>query len=128
MQAVWADPAAAHYACRMATVDDTSVRLTVVREDGPEVSVLTLEGELDLSTAPRLSDRIDEVVGDGRFRILVDLAAVTFCDSTGMSAFVRGHYLCADGGGWLRLVGARGTVARVLQISGLDTLLGSPAD
>ena len=112
----------------MATVDDTSVRLTVVREEGPEVSVLILEGELDLTTAPRLSDRIDEVVGDGRFRILVDLAVVTFCDSTGMSAFVRGHHRCADGGGWLRLVGARGTVARVLQISGLDTLLGSPAD
>jgi anti-anti-sigma factor len=111
----------------VATVDDASVTLTVIRADCPEVSVLMLEGELDLSTAPRLSDRIDEVVGEGRFRILVDLAALTFCDSTGMSAFVRGHHRCADGGGWLRLVGARGTVARVLQISGLDTLLGPPS-
>jgi anti-sigma B factor antagonist len=112
----------------VATVGDASVILTVAREDGPDASVLTLAGELDLSTAPLLSDRIDEVLGDGRSRIVVDLAAVTFCDSTGMSAFVRGHYRCTEDGGWLRLVGAYGTVARVLQISGLDTLLGtSPA-
>jgi anti-anti-sigma factor len=112
----------------VATVDDASVTLTVTREDGADASVLRLAGELDLSTAPRLSDRIDEVLSDGRFRVVVDLTAVTFCDSTGMSAFVRGHYRCTEGGGWLRLVGARGTVARVLQISGLDTLFAAPPD
>jgi anti-sigma B factor antagonist len=107
----------------VATIDDASVTLTVSREDRPDVVVLRLAGELDLSTTPHLSERIDEVLGDGRTVIVVDLHAVTFCDSTGMSAFIRGHHLCSAAGGSLRLTGARGVVARVLKISGLDTLL-----
>ena len=108
----------------MATIDDAPVTFSVTREDRDDVTVLLLSGELDMSTAPQLSDRVDEAVADGRVRLRVDLAGVTFCDSTGMSAFVRGHHRCTEAGGWLRLSGARGTVARVLTISGLDTLLG----
>lgn len=99
---------------------------TVAREDLPDaVAVLHAVGELDLAAAPTLNDRIDEAVADGRTRILIDLSGVTFCDSTGLSAFVRGHHLTAGAGGWLRVAGARGTVDRVLRISGLDTLLES---
>jgi anti-sigma B factor antagonist len=104
-------------------IDDASVTLRVNRVDRADVVVLRLAGELDLSTAPYLSERIDEVVGDGRTAIVIDLHDVTFCDSTGMSAFIRGHHLSSAAGGSLRLTGARGVVARVLKISGLDTLL-----
>ncbi|MEV4617515.1 STAS domain-containing protein [Asanoa sp. NPDC049573] len=108
-------------------IDDASVTLRVSRVDRPDVVVLRLSGELDLSTAPHLSERIDEVVGDGRTSIVIDLEEVTFCDSTGMSAFIRGHHLSSAAGGSLRLTGAQGVVARVLKISGLDTLLGDDA-
>jgi anti-sigma B factor antagonist len=108
----------------VATIDDASVTLTVSRVDRPDVVVLRLAGELDLSTAPHLSERIDEVLGDGRTVLVIDLHDVTFCDSTGMSAFIRGHHLSSAAGGALRLTGASGVVARVLKISGLDTLLG----
>jgi len=111
----------------VATIDDAPVTLTVDREDRAEVAVLHLAGELDLSTAPTLDAAIDEVLGDGRTGIVLDLAEVTFCDSTGMSAFIRGHHLCTAAGGALRLTGATGVVARVLAISGLDTLLGEGA-
>ncbi|GIF67566.1 hypothetical protein Ais01nite_56010 [Asanoa ishikariensis] len=104
-------------------IEDASVTLTVSRVDRPDVVVLRLAGELDLSTAPHLSERIDEVIGDGLTRLVIDLHEVTFCDSTGMSAFIRGHHLSSAAGGSLRLTGARGVVARVLKISGLDTLL-----
>jgi anti-anti-sigma factor len=105
-------------------IDDAPVTFSVTREDRDDVTVLLLGGELDMSTAPQLSDRVDEALAAGCVRLLVDLSEVTFCDSTGMSAFVRGHYGCVEAGGWLRLAGAHGTVARVLAISGLDTLLG----
>jgi anti-sigma B factor antagonist len=105
-------------------IDDAPVTLRAAREDRDETAVLLLAGELDMSTAPQVSDLVDEALSDGRSQILVDLSEVTFCDSTGMSAFVRGHYRCTEAGGWLRLTGAHGTVARVLAISGLSTLLG----
>ncbi|MFI2713647.1 STAS domain-containing protein [Micromonospora sp. NPDC018662] len=87
------------------------------------VTRLRLAGELDLSTAGELTAEIDRLVADGRRELLLDLTDLTFCDSTGIAAFVRGDNLVAADGGWLRLTGATGRVARVLQVTGLAEVL-----
>jgi anti-anti-sigma factor len=85
--------------------------------------VLALSGELDMAAAPLLRERIDAVVAAGRPHVLVDLAELSFCDSAGLNTFVQGDRECAAHDGWLRLTGATGHVARVIQISGLDEVL-----
>ncbi|MCZ7438004.1 STAS domain-containing protein [Micromonospora sp. WMMC241] len=89
---------------------------------------LRLTGELDLSTAGELNAAIDRLVADGRRELLLDLTELTFCDSTGIAAFVRGDNLVAADGGWLRLTGAGGRVARVLQVTGLAEVLAHRRD
>ncbi|MGX7673357.1 STAS domain-containing protein [Plantactinospora sp. DSM 117369] len=89
----------------------------------PRLVRLHLAGELDVTTAPRLGAEIDQLVDDGHHRLLADLAELTFCDSSGLAAFVRGDDRAGSRGGWLRLTGATGRVERVLRISGLDDLL-----
>ncbi|MEH1102211.1 STAS domain-containing protein [Micromonospora sp. CPCC 205561] len=84
---------------------------------------LRLAGELDLSTAPELNSVIDRLVEGGERHLLVDLSQLTFCDSTGIAAFVRGDNRVAADGGWLRLTGASGRVDRVLQVTGLAQVL-----
>ncbi|MFG1778011.1 STAS domain-containing protein [Micromonospora sp. NPDC049051] len=84
---------------------------------------LRLAGELDLSTAPELNAAIDRLVDAGKRRLLVDLTDLTFCDSTGIAAFVRGDNRVAADGGWLRVTGARGRVDRLLQVTGLAEVL-----
>lgn len=96
--------------------------VTHAQRDGTEVC-LRLAGELDLSTAPRLTTAIDGLLADGRVHLLMDLGELTFCDSTGIAAFVRGDNACADAGGWLRLTGATGRVDRVLRMTGLADVL-----
>ncbi|GHJ16326.1 MULTISPECIES: STAS domain-containing protein [unclassified Micromonospora] len=92
------------------------------------VTCLRLAGELDLSTAGELTAEIDRLVADGRRELLLDLTELTFCDSTGIAAFVRGDNLVAADGGWLRLTGATGRVARVLQVTGLAEVLRHDRD
>lgn len=84
---------------------------------------LRLAGELDLSTAPELNSAIDRLIAEGRRELLLDLTGLTFCDSSGIAAFVRGDNLAAADGGWLRVTGATGRVARVLQVTGLAEVL-----
>ncbi|MEU9509956.1 STAS domain-containing protein [Micromonospora sp. NPDC048170] len=84
---------------------------------------LRLAGELDLSSAPELNAAIDRLVDGGERRLLVDLTELTFCDSTGIAAFVRGDNRVAADGGWLRVTGASGRVDRVLQVTGLAEVL-----
>jgi anti-anti-sigma factor len=84
---------------------------------------LRLAGELDLSTAPELNTVIDRLFAEGHHELLLDLAELTFCDSTGIAAFVRGDNLAAAAGGWVRVTGATGRVARVLRMTGLAEFL-----
>ena len=85
-----------------------TLQLSCAEQGG--VAHLRLAGELDISTAPQLGEAIDRLLGDGHHRVLVDLTDLDFCDSTGMSAFVRGDNEAAAAGGWLRLTGATGRV------------------
>ncbi|MFC4147830.1 STAS domain-containing protein [Micromonospora mangrovi] len=84
---------------------------------------LRLTGELDMSTAPELNAAIDRLAADGVREFLVDLTELIFCDSTGIAAFVRGDNHAAAAGGWLRVTGATGRVARVLRVTGLAEVL-----
>jgi anti-sigma B factor antagonist len=87
------------------------------------VVVLALDGELDMASAPRLSEQIDSLVASGYRHVLLDLAELSFCDSAGLNAFVQGDRACTARGGWLRLTGVTGHVARVVELSGLDEVL-----
>ncbi|MEV4759732.1 STAS domain-containing protein [Micromonospora sp. NPDC049559] len=88
------------------------------------IARLRLTGELDMTSAPEFNEAVDRLIGTGWYRLLVDLAELDFCDSIGMGALVRGDNLGTAAGGWLRITGATGRVARVLRISGLGDVLG----
>jgi anti-anti-sigma factor len=60
--------------------------IATVTSDG--VCTLTLEGELDLASAPRLNFVIEKALESNVSRLVLDLAAVTFIDSSGLDAFV----------------------------------------
>ena len=96
------------------------------RADGR--ACLRLAGELDMSTAPQLNAAIDRLAADGERHLLIDLTELTFCDSTGIAAFVRGDNRASAEGGWLRVTGASGRVERVLQMTGLAEVLRYDAD
>ncbi|GAA2699303.1 STAS domain-containing protein [Micromonospora olivasterospora] len=89
---------------------------------------LRLAGELDMSSAPELNAALDRLTDEGERHLLVDLSELTFCDSTGIAAFVRGDNRATARGGWLRVTGATGRVERVLRITGLADVLGYEPD
>ena len=76
---------------------------------------LVLEGEIDSYTAPELAERLEA----DRSIEVVDLAAVTFIDSSGLRALVQAHQARAEAGSTLRLRSPSAAVQRLLEISGL---------
>lgn len=82
--------------------------------------VLHVGGEIDLATAPTLRERMTREIDGGEHRVIIDLTAVDFIDSTGLGSLigalkrVRGH------GGELRLVCAEPRILKVFEITGLD--------
>lgn len=88
----------------------------VARHGGADV--LTVRGELDVATAPHLT----EAAGAGNGRLIVDLTEATFLDSTGLRALIR---LAKDDGRDVAVVCPPGNraVLLVLELSGFDTVI-----
>jgi anti-anti-sigma factor len=96
-----------------------------IREhDEGGVHVVAMLGELDLATAPRLAVRIDEARRGGARRILVDLTAAEFCDSTGLRALIGCRHEVVAGGGRMALaVLEDSAVGRMFQLAGAYELM-----
>jgi anti-sigma B factor antagonist len=82
---------------------------------------LVVRGELDMATAPQLRDAIASAASTGRQRVVVDLAAVTFVDSTGISALCIAQSALEERGAVLVLGSMSSQVQSALQIVGLDS-------
>lgn len=70
--------------------------------------VLAPEGKFNLVAAPPLKARIDDLVAVGKNRLVVDLGAVDFIDSSGLGALIGGLKAARQQGGDLRIA-ARAT-------------------
>ncbi|NEE09094.1 STAS domain-containing protein [Streptomyces sp. SID7499] len=91
-------------------------------------SVLVLSGEMDVEMAPLLRAAVAELVAQGRVHLVWDLAAVTFMDSACLGTLVYAMRSTEARQGRMRLAGAGTQVRRLLELTGLDTVLGTYKD
>jgi anti-anti-sigma factor len=84
----------------------------------PRYAVLHVRGDVDLATAPKLQAALEELDTGA---VVVDLTEVTFLDSSGLSALVQARKRLTEGptGATFRLVVARPSIRRVLEVTGL---------
>ena len=88
---------------------------------------LAVAGEIDLATADQLRDAIAQAAAGSRTEVIVDLAEVRFCDSTGIGAIVQARNAAASEGATVQVINPRGPVYRVLEVTGmLDSLTDPP--
>ncbi|HLH47295.1 MAG TPA: STAS domain-containing protein [Acidimicrobiales bacterium] len=94
-------------------------------------TVLTVKGEVDVYTAPRLREKLVELASQGKHQIVVDLEAVEFLDSTGLGVLVGGLKRLRSNDGDLSLVCTQSRILKVFEITGLTkvfTISGSVDD
>jgi anti-sigma B factor antagonist len=77
--------------------------------------------------APRLKTAIDQAVDGGTPRIVVDLSAVSFMDSSGLGALIAGLKATRQAGGDLRIAVVPEQVMTVLRLTNLDRVLPAHA-
>jgi anti-sigma B factor antagonist len=88
--------------------------LTIERSTADGTATLALTGELDAHTAPAVAEAVDEVLADGATAIVVDAANLRFCDSSGIQVLIQARERVP-----VTLVGAQGSVEKVLAVTGL---------
>jgi anti-anti-sigma factor len=90
---------------------------------GTAHTLVTLDGECDLNTGRHLRDVLTSEVSRGAQRLIVDLSALTFMDSTGMQVLLSTRSVLAVRGGTLVLVAPQPVVARILELTGADQII-----
>jgi len=94
-----------------------------LRTDVSEVkgwTIVTVHGEIDVATSPTLRERLIDLVNGGATRLVLDLEAVDFLDSTGLGTIVSLLKRVRTHGGDLRLVCTEARIRRLFEITGLE--------
>ena len=90
-----------------------------VDETHSPYTVLAVKGEVDVYTAPRLREKLVELVSQDKLQVIVDLEGVDFLDSTGLGVLVGGLKRLRSHDGDLGLVCSQPRVLKVFEITGL---------
>lgn len=98
---------------------EISVDLSLETRELDDRWVITVGGEIDVYTAPKLRDKLSELVTSGRHAIVVDMQNVDFLDSTGLGVLVGGLKKVREQNGSLEIVCSQERLLKIFRITGL---------
>jgi anti-anti-sigma factor len=94
--------------------------LTIGRSsDANGQPVLTLDGELDISNADAFREVVEDVLGGHPSRLVFDVAALSFMDSSGIAVMVFAANKVSE----IELRHPPTIIRRVVEATGLDEIL-----
>ncbi len=82
-------------------------------------AVVSVAGEIDVYTAPKLREKLIELVSEGTYDVIVDLEKVDFLDSTGLGVLVGALKRVKAHDGSLALVCTQDKILKIFKITGL---------
>jgi anti-sigma B factor antagonist len=94
----------------------------------PIVSVLRVSGYVDTTTSPDLERRLQALLRENRYHIVVDLAAVEYISSAGWGIFISEIREIRENGGDLKLAGMIPDVKEVFDLLEFENILKAYAD
>ncbi|MEU9590901.1 STAS domain-containing protein [Streptomyces sp. NPDC048193] len=102
----------------------TTDTLTVHVETLPDGTVLaSLTGALDHHTVDRLTDAVQPALGTTAPTVWLDLAGLTFLDSSGLTRLLHLYRAARQTGGHLALIAPGARVRRMLDITGVGQVI-----
>ena len=83
-------------------------------------SVITILGELDIATSPKVRELLSEAARDGDRPLVIDLTGCDFVDSTGLATLLHGAKPAQNGESNVALVCTGGEVRKLLELTAID--------
>jgi anti-sigma B factor antagonist len=88
----------------------------------PGSAVIAVGGEIDVYTAPKLREKLINLVESGSYHLILDMEGVEFLDSTGLGVLVGGLKRVRAHDGWIDLVCTQSRILRIFRITGLSNV------
>ncbi|CAN5434661.1 MAG: STAS domain-containing protein [Acidimicrobiia bacterium] len=91
--------------------------IAIVEDDD---GTLRVSGELDAFSVPTLTSVLEQRAASDGGSVVLDMAGVTFVDSSALQALVEFHQRFSEQGGALLIASPSPALTRLLNITGLD--------
>jgi anti-sigma B factor antagonist len=115
-------PSTLHPPKLLAPIQGGAQILEWTTEGTPEAIVLRPSGEVDIATVSLFGDPLTEAV-KANSRVIVDMSAIQYIDSTGVNALVQVHKLSQERGHHFVLVVPPGIVQEVLSLMDIGKVI-----
>ncbi|MFC8132456.1 STAS domain-containing protein [Streptomyces sp. NPDC057302] len=102
--------------------------LTITSRDAGTGPVLEIAGDLDYVTASELRTILDDLTLAAGQLLVLDLAGLDFCDSSGITVLLAARNLAIEQGGTIALAAIPASTARILRVMGLDRVFTIHSD
>lgn len=102
-----------------------SIRLETGFRKVDDTEVLDLAGEIDVYTTPQFKEAIDKILDSGQNHLIINMAGVTYMDSSGFGALLSATKKLRPRGGTVNLVQCNSAIDRILHITRLDTVFAT---
>jgi anti-sigma B factor antagonist len=96
-----------------------NIEITTDRQQN-RTAIIAVTGRLTAATAPELKSEATRLVSEGFTRLVFDLTAVAFLDSSGLAVFVSALKSTRETGGTIKLAGMNTNVGSIFRITRLD--------
>lgn len=93
-----------------------------------QTGILALEGDIDMHRSPEVKQTLEPLIAQKVPRILLDLSAVTYIDSSGLATMIETLQRIQGYGGKFAMFGLRESVRHVFEIARLDQIFKLYAD
>jgi anti-sigma B factor antagonist len=87
-----------------------------------EVTVFNITGEINITGVAELRGIFEGLVKSGSKKVMVDLAALEYIDSSGLAVMIELHQRLVKGGGVLKLCGLNQRINGIFEVTKLNSI------
>jgi anti-sigma B factor antagonist len=87
--------------------------------------ILDVAGEIDVYTAPQFKEAVNSVLAVGQKHLLINMAGVTYMDSSGFGTLLSATKRLRPRGGTVNLIKCCSAIDRILRITKLNTIFAT---
>ncbi len=90
-------------------------------KENDDVAILTMSGEIDLYNAPQIRDTINDLIAQGKYKVVINLASVSYIDSSGIGALISSLSNLKRHQGGMKIAHVTGSVRKVFELTKLSS-------
>jgi len=96
--------------------------MKIIKSEVEGVTIIGVDGEIDLNSSPELHDFFNKLVADGAQKVIIDFEKISYIDSSGLATIISAMQELKKNEGKLSLASVSEKIRNILEVTKLDKI------